>query len=227
MLASGNTSAAGAMMFFHRHELAIRYAHRGLTLSVPDRDRLLNACEPGERRRLQRLLGAGDTADAPWQVQWQKTAGDMLQPSDVVATLHREGLVVELAFAQRGTLGEWLVTRGALVTIATKLTVLERRAKAAPAPAPAAASNDLLRHFVARQRRDAETIASLEARLATFQARQMEDASAVSDAKFRRLKHEFSKRFHPDTRPASDPERVFRELIFREFWPVFEEIERS
>jgi hypothetical protein len=226
MLASGNTSVAGAMMFFHRPELAIRYAHRGLTLSVPDRDRLLNACEPGERRRLQRLLGAGAAADAPWEVQWQKTAGDALQSGDVVATLRREGLIVELAFAQRGTLGEWLVTRGALVTTGTKLTVLERRAKAAPAPAPAA-SNELLRHFVARQRHDAEIIASLQAQLAALQARRMEDAPAIGDAKFRRLKHEFSKRFHPDARPAGDPERVFRELIFREFWPIFEEIERS
>jgi BMFP domain-containing protein YqiC len=226
MLASANTGPAGAMMFFRRPELTIRYAHRGLTLTVPDRDRLLDACEPGDRRRLQRLLGAGSAGDAPWEVQWQKMAGDALQPQDVVVALHRDGVVVELAFAQRGTLGEWQVTRSVLVETGTKLAVLERRAKTTAEPPPAA-SNDLLRQLVARQRRDAETIASLQAQLAALEARRPDNAPVVSDAKFRRLKHEFSKRFHPDARPIADPERAFRELIFREFWPILEEIERS
>lgn len=215
------------MMFFRRPELTIRYAHRGLTLSVPDRDRLLDACEPGDRRRLQRLLGAGSAGEAPWEVQWQKMAGDALQPQDAVVALHRDGVAVELAFAQRGTLGEWQVTRGALVATGTKLAVLERRAKTAAAPAPATAPSDLLRQFVARQRRDAETIASLQAQLAALQACRADNAPTASDAKFRRLKHEFSKCFHPDARPTADPERAFREVVFREFWPILEEIERS
>jgi hypothetical protein len=213
-------------MFFHRPELTLRYAHRGLVLSVPDRDQLLNACEANERRRLQRLLGAGSADETPWEVQWQKNVGDALERDDVAVNLHRDGIVVELSYTQRGTLKEWLVTRGALVATGGKLAVLERRAKAAPPP-PATPSNELLRQFVARQRRDAETIASLQAQLAALQARRTDGMAAAADAKFRRLKHEFSKRFHPDARPSADPERAFRELIFREFWPIFEEIERS
>lgn len=214
------------MMFFRRPELTISYVHRGLTLTVPDRDRLLNACEASERRRLQRLLGPGPDDEASWEVQWQKMTGDALQAGDVVVALHRNGVVAEMAFAQRGTLGEWRVTRGALVGTGGKLAALERRAKATAAPA--SASNELLRQFVARQRRDAETIASLQAQLAMLQARRAESTSSNgSDMKFRRLKREFSKRFHPDALPAAEPERAFRELIFREFWPILEEIERS
>jgi hypothetical protein len=214
-------------MFFHRPELTVRCASRGLALAAPDRDRLLDACEESQRRRLQRALGEASTDEPPWEVQWQKMPGEVLKPEDVVVTLHRDGIMVELAYAQRGVLAEWLVTRGAKVTMGTRLALLERRAKTAPAPAPQLPSNAILRQFVARQRRDAETIAALQAELAFLQARLNSGAAAGSDAKFRRLKLEFSKRFHPDALPAGHEERERRARVFQEFWPVFEEIERS
>lgn len=213
-------------MFFHRPELTIRCSSRSLALMAPDRDRLLNACEPGDRRRLQRYLGQPSADEPPWIVQWQKMPGDLLQPDEVVATLIRDNVVVELSYPQRGVLAEWLVTRGTAVAMGTKLAVLERRAKAAT-PAPQAPSNAVLRQFVARQRRDAETIATLQAELAALEARLTAGTASPPDTKFRRLKHEFSKHFHPDARSTGDADRLLRERVFREFWPIVEEIERS
>ena len=227
MLASANTGAAHVTMFFHRHELTVRCPSRSLALVAPDRDRLLNACEPSERRRLQRFLGKPVPDEPPWLVQWQKMPGDALQPDEVVATLSRDGVLVELSYAQRGVLTEWLVTRGAMVATGTKLAVLERRAKTAPTSAQQPPSNAVLRQFVARQRRDAETIAALQAELALLQARLDSGAASGGDAKFRRLKLEFSKRYHPDARPADDAERERRARVFQEFWSIVEEIERS
>ncbi|HWB51512.1 MAG TPA: biotin/lipoyl-containing protein [Stellaceae bacterium] len=213
------------MMFFRRAEVTVRIAHRGLTLSVPDRDRLLDACDPDQRRRLQRCLGEAAADEPPWEVQWQKMPGDALEREDVVVTLHRDGVVVELTYAQRGTLAEWLVTRGATVGAGGRLGLLERRAKTPPAPVPPA--KEILRQFVARQRRDAATITSLQAQLTALEARLAERGPAAGDAKFRRLKLEFSKRFHPDARPPGDAEREHRARVFQEFWPIVEEIERS
>jgi len=215
-------------MFFHQPALTVRCPSRSLALVVPDRDRLLNVCEPGERRRLQRCLGKPSAEEPPWVVQWQKMPGEALEPGEVVATLGRDGVLVELSYAQRGTLTEWLVTRGTQVAIGTRLALLERRAKAAPARTPELPSNALLRQYVARQRHDAETIAALQAELALLQAR-LESGAVVSggDAKFRRLKLEFSRRFHPDAGAAEDAERERRARVFQEFWPVLEEIERS
>ena len=214
-------------MFFHRPEITVRCTVRGLTLSAPTRDQLLDSCEEGQRRRLQRALGEAAADEPPWEVQWQKMPGDLLKPEDIVVTLHRDGIMVELSYAQRGVLAEWLVTRGTKVAMGTQLAVLERRAKAAPAGAAQPPSNALLRQFVARQRRDAETIAALQAELAFLQARIESGDARGSDARFRRLKHEFSKRFHPDAGPTGDPERDRRARVFQEFWPVLEEIERS
>jgi len=194
---------------------------------VPDHDRLLNACEPGERRRLQRWLGPPSANEPPWLVQWQKMPGDALQPDDVVATLSRDKIFVELSYAQRGVLAEWLVTRGAQVATGTPLARLERRSKTVPVRAPEPPSNAVLRQFVARQRRDAETIAALQAELNALQARLESDAAGGGDAKFRRLKHEFSKRYHPDAAPAGDGDHAGRARVFQEFWPIVEEIDRS
>jgi pyruvate/2-oxoglutarate dehydrogenase complex dihydrolipoamide acyltransferase (E2) component len=215
-------------MFFHQPALTVRCPSRSLALVVPDRDRLLNVCEPGERRRLQRCLGKPSEHEPPWVVQWQKMPGDPLEPGEVVATLDRDGVLVELSYAQRGTLTEWLVTRGTQAAVGTRLALLERRAKTVPAGTPGLPSNALLRRFVDRQRRDAETIAALQEELALLQAR-LESGPVVSggDAKFRRLKLEFSKRFHPDAGPAGDAEHERRARVFQEFWPVLEEIERS
>lgn len=227
MLAPANKPTAPGMMFFRRDEVTVHCTLRGLTLSVPDRDRLLNACEPNQRRRLQRRLGAASANDAPWLVQWQKSPGDPLGPDAVVATLHRDGIVVELACAQKGVLGEWLVVRGEHVPSGAPLGTLERRAKpAAATPSPEPPTTALLRQFVARQRQDAATIASLQAELAALQGRLTADGS-VRDVKFKRLKLEFSKRYHPDMRPGSDAEREHRLRVFQEFWPVVEVIDRS
>jgi hypothetical protein len=230
MLASVNTPTADAMMFFHRDDLTVRCTFRGLTLSVPDRDHLLNACEESQRRRLQRCLGEPIADEPPWEVQWQKMPGDRLKPEDVVVTLHRDGVMVELAYAQKGILAEWLVTRGAYVPSGGRLAILERRAKPAPAPVQTASqrpSNDLLRQFVARQRRDAEIIATLQAELAALQTRMSRGVTSSGDVRFKRLKYEFSKRFHPDARPLGDNDRERRAQVFQEFWPILEEIERS
>jgi pyruvate/2-oxoglutarate dehydrogenase complex dihydrolipoamide acyltransferase (E2) component len=215
-------------MFFHRPEITLRCTVRGLTLSVPDRDQLLDACEEGQRRRLQRCLGEATADDPGWEVQWQMMPGDTLKAHDVVVTLHRGGVLVELAYAQKGVLAEWLVTRGAYAAMGAKLAVLERRAKQAPAAAlPPRPAPDMLRQFVARQRRDAEMIAKLQSELAALQARLVLGAPSGSDVKFKRLKYEFSKRFHPDARPLGDADRERRAKIFQEIWPILEEIERS
>jgi hypothetical protein len=224
MLAPANTRTADAMMFFRRDDLTVRSTFRGLTLSVPDHDRLLNACEESQRRRLQRSLGPA-SAGTSWELQWQKMPGDALMPNEVVATLHRDGVIVELAYAQRGVLAEWQVVRGEQVTSGKRLATLERRAKAAPARAPSA--NAVLQQYVARQRRDAETIAKLQLELAALQARLVPGAPSSGDVKFKRLKNEFSKRFHPDARPIGDSDRERRARVFQEFWPILEEIERS
>ena len=228
-------------MFFHRDELTVRCAYRGLALTVPDRDRLLNSCDQGQRRRLQRFLGKPSPREPAWLVEWRKAAGDLLQPQDVVATLRRDGIVVELTYAQRGVLTETLVSQGEHADAGRRLALLERRAKTASVPAPAPQNTDLLRQFVARQRRDAELIAELReevaahldliarlrSELAVFRDLRVPRAIPVADAKFRRMKLEFGKRFHPDARPPGDAERELRGRVFQEFWSIIEEIERS
>lgn len=225
MLAPANTRTADATMFFRRDDLTVRSTFRGLTLSVPNHDRLLDACEESQRRRLQRCLGPVSANEPPWVVQWQKMPGDELLPDEVVATLHRDGVVVELAYTQKGMLAEWLVLRGEEVTSETRLATLERRAKTAPARAPS--TNAMLQQYVARQRRDAETIAKLQSELAALQTRLVLGARSHDEVKFKRLKHEFSKRFHPDAQSVGDADRERRAQVFQEFWPILEEIERS
>jgi len=219
------------MLFFHRATLTVHCAYRGLTLSVPDRDRLLNACEPRQRHRLQRHLGAPSLNEPAWTVQWRKNPGDRVQPEEVVVTLRRSGITVELAYAQKGVIAERLVGPGEQVAVSKRLAMLERRAKverrAKDSAEPEPPTKALLRQFVARQRRDAEVIASLQAEIAALQARPAPGSAPRDELKFKRLKHEFSRRFHPDARPAGDAERERRAFVFQEFWPVFEEIERS
>jgi pyruvate/2-oxoglutarate dehydrogenase complex dihydrolipoamide acyltransferase (E2) component len=159
-------------------------------------------------------------------VQWRKFAGDTLRAREVVAVLRQDEIVVELAYAQRGVLAETFIPRGEPVAAGMELARLERRARTVPSPPP----KDLLRRYVARQRRDAEMIRQLQAALAEQQLSgriSVPETAATYELKFKRLKHEFSKRFHPDARPPGDAERERRELVFREFWPIFEEIERS
>lgn len=187
---------------------------------MPDRDRLLNSCAAGERRRLQRRLGHPETVHS-WLVQWRKSAGDAVQPNEIVAKLVRDDVIVELVYAQRGTLAEQLVGHGEYAETDKRLGSLERRAK------QISAETALLRQYVVRQRADADTIALLQSQLAALQTRLEAAPGTTPDAKFRRLKHEFSKLYHPDTSPAGDRDRLLRERVFQEFWPIVEEIERS
>jgi pyruvate/2-oxoglutarate dehydrogenase complex dihydrolipoamide acyltransferase (E2) component len=223
------------MSFFRRAGITIRCACRGAVLAVPDRDVLLDACEPGQRRRLQACLATRPIEAPVWSVHWGKTVGDALYPNDIIAVLRRDDIVVELAYAQKGFLAEMLTVPGVRVALGTRLGRLERRAKSAAAPEPP--SNAILRQFVSRQRRDAELIAALHAELARLQAelsvrrppadRSDRPVGTVADPKFTRLKHEFSKRYHPDAAPPGDVDRVRRARVFQEFWPIVEEIERS
>jgi hypothetical protein len=228
------------MGFFRRTEITVRRACRGTTLAVPTRDALLDACQPGLRRRLQLAL-ARHSADAPvWSVHWAKIAGEWLHPNDVAVRLRIEEVVVELVYGQRAKLAETLAAGGTRVACGETIARLERRAKA-----PASSQTQLLQtisQFTARQRQDAEMITALQHDLAAQQLlvarlrhevasleghRAPSGGAAGSDAKFRRLKHEFSKRYHPDARPTEDAERAQRARVFQEFWPVVEEIDRS
>ena len=53
------------------------------------------------------------------------------------------------------------------------------------------------------------------------------DQPSAADPKFKRLKLEFTRHFHPDNQPFDDTERQLRERVFKEFWPIVERIERS
>ena len=228
------------MSFFRRSEIAVRCACRGTTLAVPDRDALLDACEPAQRRRLQQCLATAPDAASAWLVQWGKPAGEALRPHDVVAVLRREGVAVELVYEQKGSLAEVLVANGMRVAAGTRLARIERRTRAASAAADPP-SGDMVRQMIARQRRDAQVIAALQAdvnarqnavdrlrgEVAVLRAQHGADAHTAADHKFKRLKTEFSKRFHPDAAGLGEAERLRRQRVFQEFWPVVEEIERS
>lgn len=214
-----------AMRFFRRSDITVRCGYRGTTLAVPDHDALLDACEPGQRRRLQSCL-AREPIDTPsWLVEWRKSAGDMLRPKDIVAILRCEEVAVELAYGHKGILAEMLVMGGTRVGAGAQLARLERRAKTVAAPEPP--TRELLRQFVSRQRRDAALIAALQAELAALRQQRGWDGGITADIKFKQLKTAFSKHYHPDTRPPGDEERGRRERVFQEFWPIIEEIERS
>jgi hypothetical protein len=227
------------MSLFRRSEIVVRCAYRGATLAVPNRDVLLDACEPSQRRRLQSCLGRHAVDAAVWSVQWVKGTGDALLPKAVIARLRSDEVIVELTYAHRATLAEIIIATGGRAAADAQLARIERRARALPTPA--APPKELVSHFVARQQRDAELIASLQHELsrrqrlvdslsteiAALQAARGPDFAAISDLKFKRVKTEFSKRFHPDAGVLSEGERQRRQRVFQEFWPIVEEIERS
>ena len=190
------------------------------------------------RRRLQQSLARYTADDAAWSVSWAKAEGEWLRPNDVAVRLRCEDIVVELAYAYRAKLAELAVPAGRVACGAT-LARLERRAK--PAGAQQAQLLGAVGQFALRQRLDAERIAVLEHDLSANQQlvdrlrseiavlRVDRDAppSVLPDPKFKRLKTEFSKRFHPDAGVLSDSERLHRQRVFQEFWPIVEKIERS
>jgi hypothetical protein len=232
------------MRLFRRDVITVRCAFRRAVLSVPHAQRLIDDCPPDQQRRLlRRLEKAGE--DEGWAVEWRKSAGQPLHPHDTVAVLSRGDIVVELVSARRGVLSEVLISEGEQAASGARLAMLGKTARLPqprenPQQSPYA-MDDLLRRFVARQRSDAAAIRRLETDLAEYQrmadrlsrevytlrAGLLPGGSALPDLKIKRLKHEFSKRFHPDAHPPGDPDRVLWERVFREFWPILEEIECS
>lgn len=236
------------MGFFRRTELNLRCICRGTALAAPTRDELLDACDAGRRRALQQNFAKYTADDPVWTVQWLKAAGEWLRPNDVVARLRADEVVVELVYAQRAKIAEMLVLPGVRVANSATLARLERRASKA-AGQPQTRLLEAVSQFATRQRQDAEMIAALQHDLTGHQqlvTRLREQIAAlqsqpgpprgqdgdqtrrdIADPKFRRLKHEFSKRYHPDARAVSDAERALRTRVFQEFWPIVEEIDRS
>lgn len=106
---------------------------------------------------------------------------------------------------------------------------------------------ELVAQYTARHARDLDEIKGLQTQLSenrkligqlrgeilSLRGRQNAEylgarlASAANDRKFRRLKQEFSKHYHPDARAGDAADRRRRELVFQEFWPIVEQIERS
>jgi hypothetical protein len=237
MLASGNL-AATTMHFLLRGELTVRCAFRGPPVTVPAAARLLKSCPRRQRRRLHRRLAQVADTERSWMVDWRKATGEPVRPRDIIAVLRSDDIVVEVAAAQHGRLVETIVAGGTWAAAGTQLGTLGKAASPEPPPERKSAKDgeldELLAQLLVHRQRDAETIKRLQTALAMSQQlteRLRSEVQALqagaADPKFRRLKHEFSKHFHPDTRPPGDAERDRLEQIFREFWPVVEEIERS
>lgn len=227
------------MKLFRRTDLVVRCTFRGAVVSAPNQQRLLNSCLQAQRGRLRRRLAAIAPEDQAWSVAWQKRPGDELHPRDVMAVLRLADIAVELAYAQRGRLGEVFVAEGGRARADDRLAATLKPAKDAPPPGDPARVNELLLTLLSRQRQDADHIGRLQSELAEHQRlvrqlrrelvllRSRPGAASMDDRKFRRLKHEFSRCYHPDGGAPGDGDRERRERIFQEFWPIVEEIERS
>jgi len=229
------------MSLSQRDEIVVRVVCGGTTLLVPGRGALFvaqNAASPPSP--------IGPIADtAAWAVHWQRAVGDWLKPNDLIARLYGDGIVIELLCAAEARLAEILVAAGAHVATGVRLARLERRARVERRAKPVKVSQTQLlesfSQFAVRQMQDAETIDALRQDLATQQqlvdtlrgeiaflrAQRVAAPEPVTDLKFRRLKQEFSKRFHPDARPLDEAGRRHCARVFQEFWPVVEAIERS
>lgn len=244
------------MNFFSRSEITVRCSFRGNSLAAPHVERLLSSCHDSERNRLRRALARIGHDEQAWQLTWERQPGDRLVANNRVAVLRLRNLVVELLYAQAGVLTEILVPGGERVRGGDRLASVarpERAAKPAPAapssePPPAAddETREMVMQLLARRRQDAEQIKNLRIQLSDKQRElgQLRGELTLlrvrqgageggnagprsSDRKFVRLKHEFSKRFHPDGVAADLAERQLRTRVFQEFWPIVEQIERS
>lgn len=232
------------MMLFRRAEIAIRCPFRGTSMAVPKLARLLDACPEAQRGRLQKRLMKIAPEDRLWSVHWCRERGDDLRPRDAVAVLELDGITVELASLRYGILVEPQVPEGAAVAFGAALAKIGQPVKAMSRTQK---MGELLAQYTSRHIRDLDEIKGLQSQLAesrkligqlrgeilSLRGRQNAEylgarlASAGGDRKFRRLKQEFSKHYHPDTRAADAEERRRRELVFQEFWPIVEQIERS
>jgi hypothetical protein len=232
------------MLLFRRSEIAIRCPFRGPTMAAPKPARLIDACPDGQRGRLQRRLAKIAHEDQLWLVHWQKSRGDDLRPQDVVAVLALDGVTVELVSLRHGILAEAQAGEGAAVAPGAALGKIGKPIKAMSRTQK---MGELLAQYTSRHVRDLDSMKELQSQLSesrkligqlrgeilSLRGRQNAEylgsrlASAANDGKFRRLKHEFSKRYHPDGRAGDADERRRRELVFQEFWPIVEQIERS
>jgi len=213
-------------------------------MSVPKEARLLDACPEAWRGRLQRRLMKIAPEDRVWSVHWRKGRGDDLRPQDVVAVLELGGVTVELVSLRYGLLVEPQAGEGAAIASGTALAKIGKPVKAMSRTQKL---GELLAQYTARHAHDLEQIKALQSQLAedrkligqlrgeilSVRGRQNAEylgarlASAANDRKFRRLKQEFSKHYHPDARAGDADERRRRELVFQEFWPIVEQIDRS
>jgi hypothetical protein len=233
------------MLFFRRAEIAIRCPFRGPLMAAPKLARLVAACPEAQRGRLEKRLARIAPADRLWSVRWRKRRGDDLRPREIVAVIELDGITVELANLTHGILVEPQAAEGDLVTPGAALAKIGKPVKAMSRTQK---MGELLAQYTSRHVRDLEEIKGLQNQLAenrklvgqlrgeilSLRGRQNAEylgarlASAATDRKFRRLKQEFSKHYHPDGRRAGDAdERKRRELVFQEFWPIVEQIERS
>ena len=232
------------MLLFRRAEIAIRCPFRGSVMAAPKIPRLLAACPEGQRGRLEKRLAKIAPEDRLWSVQWCKGRGDDLRPRDVIAVLELDGITVELASLGYGILVDPHVPEGAMVGFGA---VLAKIGKPVKAMSRTQKLGELVAQFTSRHIRDLDEIKGLQSQLAesrklvgqlrgeilSLRGRQNAEyvgarlASAANDRKFRRLKQEFSKHYHPDGRAGDADERRRRELVFQEFWPIVEQIERS
>ena len=230
------------MNFFTRSEITVRCSFRGNSLAVPHVDRLLNSCHDADRNRLRRTLSRIAHDEQLWHLTWEREPGDRLVANNRVAVLRLRNVVVELLYAQAGTLAEIAVPGGERVRGGDRLAGVAKPEKATPPPPPEIDQDarEMVVQLLERRRRDAEQIKQLRIQLSDKQ-RQLGElrgeltllrvrygagSDGTADHKFVRLKREFSKRFHPDG--LADPaERQLCTRIFQEFWPIVERIERS
>jgi hypothetical protein len=230
------------MNFFGRSEITVRCTFRGNSLAVPHAERLLDSCRDEHRRRLRRELASLSVDDQLWSVNWHKKAGEALRPQDLVGVLRLKDMFVELVYVRNGVLLETNVAEGERARVGSKLAEIRKPVAPAPPPDREKARTDFLLKLMLRHRRDVEglekaaldlsehrqLVDQLRLEIRSLRAQQASAEPAGSDdRKFKRLKIEFSRHFHPDGCPLGETERQRRQRVFQEFWPIVEEIERS
>jgi hypothetical protein len=232
------------MMFFRRAEIAIRCPFRGSAMAAPKLTRLIAACPDEQRTRLEKRLAKIAPAEQVWSVRWRKGRGDDLRPREVVAVLDLEGITVELVSLSHGILVEPQAADGGRVKPGAALAKIGKPVRAMSRTQKL---GELLAQYTSRHIHDLDEIKGLQGQLSenrkligqlrgeilSLRGRQNAEylgtrlTSGATDRKFRRLKQEFSKHYHPDGRPGDADEQRRRELVFQEFWPIVERIERS
>ncbi|SFR78169.1 hypothetical protein SAMN05216203_3007 [Marinobacter daqiaonensis] len=55
----------------------------------------------------------------------------------------------------------------------------------------------------------------------------MKDNEGANDLKFRKVKAKFSRMYHPDRVAGSSFEKIMKQEVFKEFWPIIEDVEKE